>query len=257
MKIIIVDDEMAAHHIFLSDVIGRTDAEYRFFKDDEAEIGEYISKNKIDAAFLDVSMPGINGFDLAKKLISLDADLRIVFITGLNVSMADLVPEVRERTVGFLYKPYDADELRKILYTIGEGVQRLTVRMFGSFDCFLGDNPVRFSSSKSKELFALLLTYNGKSLSMSDAISQLWPDMDVDRSKILWRDAVWRLRKTLREIGFNCVEFRRACLFLDKTNITCDLWDHLKGIPSGYNGEFCKSYDWSVEYLAELDALDE
>lgn len=34
MKIIIVDDEMSALHTFLSDVIGRTDADYKFFKDE-------------------------------------------------------------------------------------------------------------------------------------------------------------------------------------------------------------------------------
>lgn len=253
MKIIIVDDEMIAHHTFLSDVIGKTDAEYRFFKDDEQAIADYIANNKVTAAFLDVSMPSINGFDLAKKLIALDEDLRIVFVTGLSVTMEKLDPELRARTAGFLYKPYDADELRNILSAVERGSRKLTVRMFGSFECFMGDNPVRFSSAKSKELFALLLAYNGRSLSMTDAISQLWPDLDTNKSKILYRDAVWRLRKALQQIGFNCVDFRRACLFLEKEDIECDYWEHLKGHPSGYNGEFCKSYDWSIEYLAGLD----
>lgn len=255
MKIIIVDDEMAAHHTFLGDVIGKTDAEYRFFKDDEKEISEYILKNKVSAAFLDISMPHINGFDLAKKLIALSGDIRIVFVTGLSARPSDLDPEVRAHTVGFLYKPYDADELRNLLSVIERGAPKLTVRMFGSFECFVGDNPVRFSSNKSKELFALLLAYNGRSLSMTDAISQLWPNLETDKSKILYRDAVWRLRKTLRQIDFNCVEFARACLFLEKEGIKCDYWDYLLGLPADYEGEFCKSYDWSIEYLPALDRL--
>ncbi len=255
MKIIIVDDEITAHHTFLGDVIGKTDAEYRFFKDDEQEILDYIQKNKISAAFLDISMPHCNGFDLAKKIVAISEDIRLVFVTGQAVTLSELDPKVRAQTVGFLYKPYDADELHAILSVIERGVQKLTVRMFGSFDCFVGETPVRFSSNKSKELFALLLAYNGKSLSMTDAISQLWPDLETDKSKILYRDAVWRLRKALREVGIDCVEFARACLFLKKEDVQCDYWDFLKGLPADYNGEFCKSYDWSIEYLPALDRL--
>lgn len=48
----------------------------------------------------------------------------------------------------------------------------------------LNDRIVRFSSNKSMELFALLLVYKGKNLSMSDAITQLWPDYDLDKAKI-------------------------------------------------------------------------
>ncbi len=257
MKIIIVDDEMVAHHTFLSDVIGKTDADYRFFKDDVPAIEDYIRKNKVAAAFLDVSMPSVNGFELAEKLVALDGDLRIVFVTGLDVTPEELSPAVRERTAGFLYKPYDPDELRNLLAVIEGGARKLTARMFGSFECFVGEVPVRFSSNKSKELFALLLAYDGDTLSMTDAISQLWPDLDTDKSKSLYRDAVWRLRKTLQQIGFNCVEFRRACLVLDKENIECDYWDLKRGLSSEYRGEFCKSYDWSVDYLAALDVKEE
>lgn len=254
MKIIIVDDEMSALHTFLSDVIGKTDTEYRFFNDNERDITEYVSKNDVSAAFLDISMPNISGVDLAKKLLSLNPELRIVFITGLSITTDDLDETIRKHTAGILYKPYDADELRRLISTLERGVQKLTVRMFGSFDCFVGNSPVRFSSQKSKELFALLLAYNGKSLTMPDAISQLWPDIDTAKSKVLYRDAVWRLRKALGEINFNCVEFRRACLFLNKENIECDFWDFLNGNKTGYAGEFCKNYDWSIYYLPILDS---
>ncbi len=253
MKIIIVDDEITAHHTFLGDVIGKTDAEYRFFKDDEQEILDYIQKNKVSAAFLDISMPHISGFDLAKKIVRANEETRIVFVTGQSVKPSDLDADVRARTVGFLYKPYDADELHAILSVLEKGAPKLQVHMFGSFEVFMGDSPVRFSSNKSKELFALLVAYNGRSLSMTDAISQLWPDLDVDKSKILYRDAVWRLRKTLQQIDFNCVDFARACLFLNKEGIQCDYWDFLQGIPTEHSGEFCKSYDWGIEYLPSFN----
>lgn len=252
MKIIIVDDEMSALHVFLSDVIG-TNIDYKFFKDSEDEIVDYVLKNKINAAFLDVCMPNIDGISLAKKLVSICKEIKIVFITGLNVSEKDLDDDLRKFTIGFLYKPYRGDELSYFLSLIESGERILTVKMFGTFDCFIDERIIKFSSSKSKELFALLLTYNGKTLTMTDAISQLWSDLDTDKSKALYRDAVWRLRKTLNDINFRCIEFQRAQLFLDKTNIVCDYWNYLNGDKTGYNGEFLKSYDWSVDYLALLD----
>lgn len=251
MKIIIVDDELVALQTFLSDVIGHTNLDYKFFKDDLAEITDYVNKNKVAAAFLDISMPNIDGITLAKKLIELNPNMKIVFITGLNVSENDLEQNVRKNTLGFLYKPYDVELLERYLSEINNGTARLTAKMFGSFDCFINDKPVKFSSNKSKELFALLLTYNGKTLTMHDAISQLWPDLDTDKSKTLYRDAVWRLRKTLQEINFNCVEFQRAQMSLNKENIFCDYWASLENPTATACGEFLKSYDWSTDYLVK------
>ncbi len=249
MKIIVVDDEMSALHTFLTDVIGRTDVDYKFFKDDVEEIIGYVSKNSVAMAFLDITMPKINGLVLAERLIELDPNIQLVFITGLNVSKQDLAPTIRSHTVGFLYKPYDVDALERFLSRTVDGTACLTAQMFGAFDCFINDKIVKFSSQKSKELFALLLTYNGKTLTMSDAISQLWPDVDTDKSKPLYRDAVWRLRKTLNEINFNCINFSRAQLALDKQNIRCDYWDYLADPQTPHKGEFLKSYSWSSEYL--------
>ncbi len=129
--------------------------------------------------------------------------------------------------------------------------------MFGTFECFIYHQIVLFSSTKSKELFALLLTYHGKSLSMSDAISQLWPDKDIEKSKILYRDAVWRLRRALKDISFNCVTFSKALLILNTKNISCDYWDYLANKNNDYNGEFLKSYDWSIIYQDNLDEIKE
>lgn len=256
MKIIIVDDEINALQIFLSEIIQKTDIEYKFYRDDEAAILDYATKNRPDAAFLDINMPSVNGITLAKKLVSLHKHLKIVFVTGLNVTSDELDVEIKPHVLGFIYKPYDFDTLNKFLNIIKNETKLLTVKTFDSFDCFVSDKAVKFTSTKSKELFALLVAYNGKTLTMADAISQLWPDTPIEKSKILYRDAVWRLRKTLTNIGLDeCIRFSRAQLILDKTCIQCDYWDYLDAGKGDYKGEFCKNYDWSIEYLAALDAV--
>ena len=254
MKIIIVDDEMHALQLFLADLIGY-DAEYRFFNDDRNGILKYVAENRPEAAFLDINMPGINGVDLAGELVATQPSIKLVFTTGLDISRQDLPAAVAANTLGFLYKPYNRDELRRYLSEIAHKAVKMTVKTFGTFDCFLDGRLVKFSSSKLKELFALLIAYHGKALTMTDAISQLWPDTDTDKSKILYRDAVWRLRKTFAELHFECVTFKRACLILDLANIVCDYWDYIDGQNNDYNGEFMKSFDWSTPYLMYLDRI--
>lgn len=254
LKIIAVDDEISALHVILNEIIELHNIECHFFKDDEQRITDYIASNRVDAAFLDINMPNVNGLELAEKLADISPELRFVFITGLAEDVNSLSDKVKKRTAGFLYKPFDRAELLKYLSEIG-GATEMTVKTFGSFECFIGDEIVSFSSAKSKELFALLITYRGKSLSMTDAISQLWPDHDVEKAKKLYRDAVWRLRKTLRDAGFNCVTFGRANLSLIKDNIRCDVWNFLDGEKSLYGGEFLKNYEWSITYQSILDTL--
>ena len=256
MKIIVVDDEISALYAFLHEIIRETEIEYKFFYDDLGAIDLYVSENVIDAAFVDINMPNVNGIALAERLIEISPSLKLVFITGLSVKEEDLPERIREHTVGFLYKPYQASKLSLLISLIKDKKRILRAEMFNSFDCYVDGKKVRFSSSKSKELFALLLAYNGKTLTMSDAIAHLWPDGALDKSKILYRDAVWRLRKTLEGIGIDCVEWRRAMLAVKKKDlISCDYWDYLQTGKANYYGEFCKLYDWSVFYLAELDAL--
>src|SRR5699024_2663334 len=41
-----------------------------------------VLESKVDAVFLDVNMPGINGIDLAGQILELKPDIIIVFVTA-------------------------------------------------------------------------------------------------------------------------------------------------------------------------------
>ena len=254
MRIIIVDDEIKALQLFLSQIVD-IDLEYRFFKDDKNAILDFIKKNEVSGVFLDVNMPNINGVELAKKIVKLDNQIKIVFVTGTNIKMSDMPVEIAANVLDIIYKPFTTDDIEKDLRIISKKKPILTAKMFGSFDCFINNHIVQFTSSKSKELFALLLALNGKSLTMSQAITYLWPDKDVDKAKILYRDAVWRLRSVLEDISFNCVDFQRALLVLDKSNIKCDYYDFLEGKKKIADETFLSSYEWSMEFENEIYML--
>ena len=118
MKIIVVDDEMSALHAFLNEIIEEQGVEYKFYRDDIAAVCKYTAENAVDAAFLDINMPKMNGIELAEKLIKISPALKLVFITGLSVTESDLPENVRQHTAGFLYKPYDMSRLLMLMSLI-------------------------------------------------------------------------------------------------------------------------------------------
>ncbi len=255
MNIIAVDDEISSLQIFLGQIIGIDDLGYKFFKDDVDQILKSVQESDVSAAFIDVNMPNINGIDLARKLIALNGDIKIIFVTGISVTKEDLPDEIKDNVLGFIYKPYTFEDVKRYVDVLGHHKTIMKVKMFDTFDCFINGKAMKFSSSKSKELFALIIAYNGRTLEMNDAISQLWPDTQLDNAKKLYRDAVWRLRKTLQDYNFLCVDFSRAQTKIIKNNIKCDYWNYLEKGDGGYSGGFCKSYDWSIDYTYELDRV--
>ena len=257
MLIVIVDDEMNALQLFLSDIVGKDSFDYRFFKDDPESIIDYVKNNDVAGAFLDINMPAMNGIDLAKKLLDVKRDLKIIFLTGTDTRIEDIPEEIKPHVIDIIYKPYKVIDIDNAIASIKKEKTVMEVKMFGSFDCFINHRIVPFSSSKSKELFALLLAFNGKSLSMGEAITFLWPDKDIDKAKILYRDAVWRLRNALEEVKFSCVDFQRALLILDKKNIECDYYDFLQGKEGYYGDSFLTSYEWSIEFESEIHYLSQ
>ena len=250
MKIVMVDDENGSIHAFIDRVVENPDIDCKFFKDNKEDVLSYISSTRVNGAILDIKMPRIpgGGISLAEDIIAINPDIKIVFLTGLNTKLEDLPDNVRQHSLGIIYKPINDDELNYYLREMNNQTSTLDVKMFGGFDCFINGHLVQFTSKKSKELFALLLSLNGKSLTMEHALTCLWPDKEVLKSKILYRDAVWRLRQTLSNIKFNCVSFQRAVLLLDKSNIKCDYYEYLENkLKDVDEGTFLSEYEWSLD----------
>jgi two-component system LytT family response regulator len=258
MKIIVVDDEIASLSLFLSHVINNDAIEYKFFKDHPKKAIDYVKENKVDGAFLDINMPEMDGIALGHELVKANPSIKIVFITGYAYDRQILMKDFGANLLGFAYKPYNGDDLNRFISAIFCNSTKpvLHFRTFGSFDLFVNERPLRFSSSKSKELLALLVAYDGSSVSMDEAICALWPEKNIDLAKRLYRDAVWRLRSVLKEAGLLfLVEFKRAVLVLHEEGCTSDYWNYLHEKKGIYDGKFLTGYDWSLDYQNQLDNL--
>ena len=75
----------------------------------QREAIEYVKKNRVDIALLDVDMPGLNGIEVAELMCQINPRLNIIFITGFPeyALQAFTVP-----VSDFIVKPVSEDVLR-------------------------------------------------------------------------------------------------------------------------------------------------
>lgn len=132
---------------------------------------------------------------------------------------------------------------------------KMEVRCFNSFDCFYKGNRVNFPSKKSKEFFALLVSLNGKALTMEKAITYLYPDKDIELAKRSYRDIVYKLRRYFQIIIFNGVTFKRAETILDISYINCDYLDVINKKKKYDSSSLMPEYDWSIELESTLENI--
>jgi len=258
-RVLVVDDEVMALQNFLLGTLNGSPADFVFFEDSPEKIASYAKEHAIDGAFLDVNMPSLDGFSLGLELRAMNPSVKIVYVTGLTLGMDDVPAPLKDNVLGFVYKPIDAAAIGHYVDLITSNAAVMKAHMFGDFDCSINGRPIKFSSSKSRELLAYLLANRGQSVSMDSVITALWPDVNIENSKKLYRDAVWRLRKALNDSFFPCVDFRRALISLSPDyieRIHCDYWGYLDRENDDYNGVFLPSYDWSIDYQNILDRIE-
>lgn len=73
---------------------------------------EWIKNNEVDVLFLDISMPDINGIDLAEYVSDIRTEIKIVFITAYDNYALDAF---RANTVDYLLKPITLPKLTKTI----------------------------------------------------------------------------------------------------------------------------------------------
>jgi DNA-binding LytR/AlgR family response regulator len=108
LRVLVVDDERLAREelCFLLgeqegiDVVGQAG--------DGPEALELLDDLTPDVVFLDVQMPGLNGFEVARQAIARELRTEIVFITAFD---QDAIEAFKVNAVDYLLKPVDPERL--------------------------------------------------------------------------------------------------------------------------------------------------
>lgn len=257
MKIIVVDDELSALNTFLPTVIDNPDVECKMFMNAPRSALEYVRINDVDVAFLDVKMPEIDGIELAQRILSINPSIKIVFISAYIQDEKSISERLDGKVAGFCYKPYSIEKIKRLLATLNTKTAKpkIYLRTFDAFDLFVNGVAVNFSSSKAKELLALLTDARGSYVTMDTAVGNLWVDKNAELGKRLYRDAVCKLRLKLKELDIEeLVTFERGRAVINTKYATCDMWDFVEN-GGVFSGRYLPQYGWSIVTEATLEQM--
>ncbi len=250
MKIIVVDDEQHAR-IRLNEILSSTpDYDVSLF-DRSSYALQYAQENVVDVAFLDISMPEMSGIDLAKALKKINPFINVIFCTGF--------PQYRQDAIdlhasGYLLKPAETEAvqnaLENLLHPPVVTKPHFFARTFGSFDFFVDDTPLHFKRSKSKEMFAYLISIRGASATRKELTAAIFGDQyNLQTQNYLskiYKDLIF----TLDSVGAADLVRRSFNTYSVNTSLfACDLYDYDKGDPiaiNTYKGEFMSQYEWAI-----------
>ena len=112
MKALLLDDEILVLNNlkFLLKNFSQIDIVYE--STSAAEVVSWIKENEADVLFIDISMPDINGIDLAEYASGIRPKLKIVFITAYDNYALEAF---RANTVDYLLKPITLPKLTKTI----------------------------------------------------------------------------------------------------------------------------------------------
>lgn len=264
MVIIAVDDEKIAL-AGLVDEIGKAvpAAEVYGFRS-AAAATEFLKEHSCDVAFLDIEMRGMNGIEFAKHLKLQNPKLNIIFATGYDEYTRQAFDL---HASGYIMKPVTSEkiarEMEELRHPVVEekrvkGDASLKVQTFGNFEVYLNGEPLRFSRSKSKELFAYLVHKCGTSCSTKELVAVLFENRPYTVSlQKQFQTILSTMMKTLKDAGVDdCIIRGHNQTAVDTSKLDCDYYHFLEGSPDAINvyaGEYMANYSWSEFVPGYLD----
>lgn len=112
IRVMVVDDEQLAREE-LCFLLGEAGAvEIVAQATDGVEALRLAGELQPDVVFLDVQMPGLTGFEVARRLIEADVPVQLVFVTAFDQYAIDAFTV---NAVDYVLKPVDADRLEQTL----------------------------------------------------------------------------------------------------------------------------------------------
>ncbi|MBW5448298.1 response regulator [Cohnella sp. CFH 77786] len=272
MKVIVVDDEPLALESMVR-MLKRLGAEIAAACQNPLDALVPELGQGVDAAFVDIDMPGMNGLELAARLQTRDPGLAVVFVTAYDqyaVKAFDIA------AADYLVKPVRAGRLEITLERlrqhrpVPQAVKTEPMPVLCLMhDLGTADGKGKFAdipwrTSKAKELFAYLVHTRDLAVSKEHLQDLLWSDLDIDKAMANLHTTVYQIRQSLKaaelpvqivyaggryrvelsEIGLDIelweAEIDRASAFGDEGQLYRLLLD-------GYRGDYLQAegYLWS------------
>ena len=246
MNILLVDDEILQLKRLYDSVKKVLPNDDIVYFTNPVEALDSVRDKQIEIAFLDIEMPKINGIMLAKQLKSINPKVNIIFVTAYDNFALEAM---RIRASGYVSKPVNEEKVRTEIEGLRYPIElvatkKIQVKCFGNFEVFYNGEPLKFTYSKSKEVFAYLIDREGAAININELNAVLWEE---DHKSYL-RNLIADIQKTLKIVHADDVFFKRhnEC-YIDVTKVDCDAYEYKANNPNAirmYRGEYMMQYSW-------------
>lgn len=224
--------------------------------------------NKLDYAFLDIEMRGMNGIEVAKGIKECCPMARILFVSAYDQYACKAF---QLHAKGYILKPATREMIEEALDSMEvdwrsttEEIEKeskqtkVRVHTFGNFDIAVNNEIITFERSKSKELLAYLIDRKGSGVTTAEIASVLWEDSEAGKKITNYaQQAIHSMLHTLKEAGAAHIIVKKwNYLAVDPEKIECDYYQFLKGdvrAVNEYLGEYMSQYSWAEMTTAALE----
>lgn len=174
---------------------------------------------KVDAAFLDIEMPRMNGIELARKLTDKNHDLLIVFTTAHSKYAIDAFGV---EAIDYLLKPINSEDISRVIKRLNKIKPKLSqmeikeqenlesefitaykIRCFGRFEIRNGANQIlKWPTKKAEEVFAYFLIHQGDYINKWELLDKFWPEMEEERGLHNLYNTIYRVKLVIKTLPF-------------------------------------------------------
>jgi len=214
------------------------------FRDPE-ELLYAAEENVPDIVFLDISMEGTDGIEVAKRLNQLSNTVKIIFVTGYSDYMAEAFDVY---AAGYVMKPCRAKNIKPIIDRIQAPLAKpkdITIKTFGNFEIYYKNRPIAFRSRAGKELLAYLVDREGAKVSRQEIAAILYEDDFSHSVQSSLSKIVKSISEDLEKAGIGDFLVSDGGYYVDMSMADCDFTEYLKGNPNySFNGEYMEQYSF-------------
>lgn len=229
IRIAAVDDEIHVLERFERMVLEMNELELCGLFQTGEELLSYLQDHPLDAVFLDIEMPGINGLQLSERILDLNENIDIVFVTAFNQFA---VEAFELQALDYILKPLTQERLTKTIKRLLKtkktvaSSQNVVFQCFGHFEMFINGEVLVWKNSKAKEILAFLIHKRGIPLNWEKIADAVWPEFDSEKAHTNFHATTYLLRKRLAAAGIaQIMENSRGNYRVVTNQISCDLYE--------------------------------
>ncbi|MBC2727055.1 response regulator [Desulfosporosinus sp.] len=228
IRIAAVDDEMHVLERFQRMIEESKELELCGLFETGEQLLDYLAKESLDAVFLDIEMPGVNGLQLSEQILDLNETIDIVFVTAFNQYA---VEAFERQAMDYILKPLTEERLGKTVRRLLQTKRTVRqsnkpfIQCFGGFEVFFNGEVLTWKNSKAKEVLAFLVHKGGVPVNWEKIADAVWPDYDSEKAQTNFHATTYLLRKRLAEAGLSQIlQNGRGNYSVVTDQVDCDLY---------------------------------